>query len=541
MPFVQTNPIQMLDNTANAFVIREKVGGINYVEIDTINGVEVIRAMPTGQGNVEFFGSSAEGITKYIGISGYKTSGSLTEARLGVGFHTDQVLSFYNAQGYYFDNKVGIGVADSTTKLEVKDGNISTGSAGTNIAVGETIGTYSFMSYDTSSPSGQGERGAIKLVAEGFSWSAELATHTASLKFYTVSGSSDVLALTLKSDLSAEFVSNVGIGVIPAQKFEIGSNDNSNRISIYHDNANAYFKYDDGGLIIENTEAGVNNIVTIRGATTGLGELHINDQDNLEYLRFYTTVGVGFIETAGSAPGDLRLQSPSHANIRCFTDAAEGETRSFQIAGHRTSGSVDTLEIAVGEHADQVGSIFGCANGYYFDTNVGINVTLPLATIHTLGTAIFDMTDNTGGVWKVVEGAREYIYVSTLNGSEAIDFGGPSDAVEYNFRGDGHVSIQGGLKTTNKLLAGDGFVDDATARSSEDSLLGHFHVFVTPSGSSNDYFAFGDKANGHTVLVTNNGSVNALIDQDETGGMDLCMGRTAVCRWDQGTGSWYYA
>jgi len=43
MAFIQTQPIILADNTANAFVIREEPGGVNYVEIDTLNGSEVIR------------------------------------------------------------------------------------------------------------------------------------------------------------------------------------------------------------------------------------------------------------------------------------------------------------------------------------------------------------------------------------------------------------------------------------------------------------------------------------------------------------------
>lgn len=109
-------------------------------------------------------------------------------------------------------------------------------------------------------------------------------------------------------------------------------------------------------------------------------------------------------------------------------------------------------------------------------------------------------------------------------------------------KGDGSIATAGGIAFTEDLEAGDGFNDSGAARSSEDSILGAFHVYVSPSGSpGNDFFAFGDKIDGQVIMVTNDGSVNALIDQDETGGMDLCSGRTAVCRWDVGDDTWYYA
>lgn len=48
-----------------------------------------------------------------------------------------------------------------------------------------------------------------------------------------------------------------GVGLIPLQKFEIGSADNSNRVSIYHDNTDSYFKVDDGQFIFQ-TDEGTN-------------------------------------------------------------------------------------------------------------------------------------------------------------------------------------------------------------------------------------------------------------------------------------------
>lgn len=65
--------------------------------------------------------------------------------------------------------------------------------------------------------------------------------------------------------------------------------------------------------------------------------------------------------------GDLRVYQTAGGNVRLFDGAIEGEVPYFGITGWKSSGTADEIKIAVGVHADQVGSIYGCANGYYFD------------------------------------------------------------------------------------------------------------------------------------------------------------------------------
>lgn len=279
MPFVQTNPIQMRDNTANALVVREKVGGINYVEIDTIDGSEVIRLLPTGLGPVEFFGSSAEGVTQYIGISGYKTSGSLAEARLGVGVHTDQYLSIYNAQGYYFDNQILLIQSNTPGKP----------------ALGFGDGDSGFY---------EGVDDSLRVAIAG-----NLQSIFAAGGFY-MSGATTEKAFISVADASATVAvfafagdTNTGVGRAAADQLSL-------------------------------IAGGVEIIRCVEGAA--------------DYAQF-----------------------PAHLDyVYFFNDAVEGETKYVSISGHRTSGSLDEIRIAVGEHIDQTASFFGCARGYAFDTSV---------------------------------------------------------------------------------------------------------------------------------------------------------------------------
>lgn len=365
MPFVQTNPIQMRDNTANALVVREKVGGINYVEIDTLDGSEVIRLLPTGIGDIRCFVNSAEGITRYLGISGYKTSGSLAEARLGVGVHTDQVLSFYNVAGYYFDNNVTI------SKTTIEDWLSS-------MAVVQIGGSSAILADTTEGAGKQLLLAQNSYYDSGSAWKY-VSTDEASLyrqfagahKFFVAaSGTADTaISWTSAAEIT---ITGLGLGVTPAQKFEIGSNDNSKRVSYYHNNTDAYISQSGGDVYFLNTETDTDNTIHIQGNGTGIGVLELYDAANTGRLEMYVISGVGFISTAGAAQGDLEFQYFAENNVSCFSNAAEGETRYFGVSGRRTGGTKDEMQFAVGVHADQVGSIYGAAGGYAFDTSVYI-------------------------------------------------------------------------------------------------------------------------------------------------------------------------
>lgn len=368
MPFVQTKPIQMLDNTANALVVREKVGGINYVEIDTLDGSEVIRLLPTGIGPVEFFGSSAEGVTQYVGISGYKTSGSLAEARLAVGVHTDEVLSIYNVSGYYFDTHVSIGKAEieawqaSFTALQLG------GNTSIMVDTAEGAGKAFYLMHNAYYD------GAFKYIStdEATRYWSKGGIHTFDV---VVSGTADT-SISWTKIIEAS-VTGVGIGVTPAQKFEIGSNDNSESVVIFHSNSHLFIGQSKGAVYFINSETDTDNVIRVQGDGTGRGFIELYDQNNAEYLQMYVHNGDARILVTGSSPGSMLLNYNQAGDVRCFSSAAEGVTPYLGVSGRRTGGTRDEMQFAVGEHADQVGSIYGCANGYYVDARVGIGETSP--------------------------------------------------------------------------------------------------------------------------------------------------------------------
>lgn len=355
MPFVQTNPIQMLDNKANALVVREKVGGVNYVEIDTLNGSEVTRIHPVGQGPVEFFGSSPEGITAYVSISGYKTSGSLAEARLGVGVHTDQILSIYNAAGYYMD--AALEVAPDTNTV-CTFGRAKVGYPGLSDYAG-------FAHYDHNT-----------------STSYSLAQANNGRTFINAPTGTSITLRINNVEVARMDATGFGIGITPAQKFEIGSNDNSEKVSIYHSNSNLYISQSKGWAYLINTETDTTNVLAVQGNGAGRGQVYVYDANNNTHIRLYCQSSAGRLYTDGSSPGDLWFNHNAHANIKCFSLAAEGETRYVGITGYRTGGTADTMQFAVGIHVDRVGSIYGCANGYYFDNKIGIGVSTARAQLH---------------------------------------------------------------------------------------------------------------------------------------------------------------
>lgn len=147
-------------------------------------------------------------------------------------------------------------------------------------------------------------------------------------------------------------------------KIEIGSTDGSDKIQIYHDNSNTYFRTTDG-VFIWQTDEGDNtqSKVEIRGKGTGSGELVLTDQDNAEWLYFTAWSGKGLIRTMGTTPAKLQLQDTAHAAVSCFENAAEGETQELQIYGFGTgSGGKESLDISVEQYAANTAEFYGVPN-----------------------------------------------------------------------------------------------------------------------------------------------------------------------------------
>jgi len=180
----------------------------------------------------------------------------------------------------------------------------------------------------------------------------------------------------LYADINKSIIDSVGLGVVPNEKLCIGSHDNSDTIKVYHDNSDGYLKWSDGDLWLS-TDEGTNTVskVHISGKGTEQGQLLIKDEDNAENLVLDISGGIGFIHTAGVAPGDLYLQYLGDDNILMFSSAAEGETRELMIYGYRTGDASRSLQIGVGVDAADQASFDGVST-YDFDGEVSTNSLL---------------------------------------------------------------------------------------------------------------------------------------------------------------------
>lgn len=155
--------------------------------------------------------------------------------------------------------------------------------------------------------------------------------------------------------------SNVGVGIIsPSYKFSIGSADASDQIGIYHDNTNAYIKWDDGYLnLVTDEGTNTNTEVRIKGKGTGAGKLKVYDQDDAEWFVVEAWNGGGNFYVDGTTPTGLSFQHPANCSISMFSSAAEGETQELKIYGYRTGDALRSLQIGVGVDADDTVSFDG--------------------------------------------------------------------------------------------------------------------------------------------------------------------------------------
>ena len=182
---------------------------------------------------------------------------------------------------------------------------------------------------------------------------------------------------------------NVGIGTTsPAYKLSIGSADGSDQIGIYHDNSNAYIKWNDGRLNFQTDEGdNTDTILTIHGKGTGRGWLFVYDQDNAEYFRLLCNNGSGQFDVVGVAPVRLDLQGNGVVPVQVFRYASEmAEPKGFTIGGFRTGDELRTFATTVGKDANDTVSFDGVSN-YLFDGNIGVGIQPTAALTLKAGTA----------------------------------------------------------------------------------------------------------------------------------------------------------
>jgi hypothetical protein len=151
----------------------------------------------------------------------------------------------------------------------------------------------------------------------------------------------------------------------------IGSTDGSDTLALYHNNSDAFIKWNDGVLRLE-TDEGINNdsTVTIKGKGTGKGLLQTIDNDGCG-VNFFA--GGNFAQfsafTSTTSPVALLFQADGAAEFRYYSSSSEGTTTQFKIFGFRTGDSLRNLQIGVGVDADDTASFDGLSN-YWFDGNV---------------------------------------------------------------------------------------------------------------------------------------------------------------------------
>ena len=132
------------------------------------------------------------------------------------------------------------------------------------------------------------------------------------------------------------------------------------------DGTDAFFKWSDGSLNLQTTEADTNSEVHIHGNGTGVGILRIFNATDTEYLSLYQLGGVGYIATTGGAPGQILLQATVAQDIFCWLAIGAGNPN-LRIYGWNTASAAvrytnlsmddvnDEFLIEAENHADHEG------------------------------------------------------------------------------------------------------------------------------------------------------------------------------------------
>lgn len=171
----------------------------------------------------------------------------------------------------------------------------------------------------------------------------------------------------------------------PSYDFSVGSPDYTQQVGMYHNNSSAYFKTTKGDFIFQTDEGtNTNTDVFVIGKGTGYGTFRIFDQDNAEWLTHTCSNGAAQIDVQGSNPTTLGLLYGASGNLLVFQGSSSGETREVNIYGFRTGDALRILSIGVGVDAADTASFDGLSN-YFFDGNVGVDVSAPKSTLDVGG------------------------------------------------------------------------------------------------------------------------------------------------------------
>lgn len=196
----------------------------------------------------------------------------------------------------------------SSTSLNLRRSNSDTLGNKTETDDNEDLGEIAFKGIDTGS---NWDTGAVIRARQDGAAGTRVPTE---LWLYTYSDSTtNHPQLVLKPDGA------VGIGfLVPSYTLSIGSADKTDQVGIYHDNTDAYMKWDDGDLYLQ-TDEGTNTSTTVyvRGKGSGVGVL---DADGEVYsdLRFYAALGFGHRDDT-----DTEIFFPSDDQINFLVGSIE--------------------------------------------------------------------------------------------------------------------------------------------------------------------------------------------------------------------------
>jgi len=162
--------------------------------------------------------------------------------------------------------------------------------------------------------------------------------------------------------------------------FLINSTDASNQIQLYHDNTDAYMKWNDGNLYLQ-TDEGTNTDTNVRiqGKGSGRGLFRVYNQTDDGWVTFQPSTSRGYI-TIGGTVTHLALNHMG-GSIRCFVESTEGTTSEFRVYGFRTGDLLRDLQIGVGVDAADTASFDGLSN-YWFNGAIESEFTAPYLTLH---------------------------------------------------------------------------------------------------------------------------------------------------------------
>ncbi|GAH03297.1 unnamed protein product, partial [marine sediment metagenome] len=168
---------------------------------------------------------------------------------------------------------------------------------------------------------------------------------------------------------------------------EIGSADGSDKIQIYHDNLNTYFKTNDGHFIFQTDEGtNKNTWVDIKGKGSGKGYSRVYDEDDKEYVDLRCSSGHGILSTSGVSPQSLRLQGEANIPITMFYTATTGQTQELQIYGFKTDDELRHLDISISPDADDT-ALYSNIGTHHFDGAMKFGDAVDNLAISNIGIA----------------------------------------------------------------------------------------------------------------------------------------------------------